>query len=372
MNFTIITHAVLGKENDRFFAYAPYVREMNVWTKFTDKVVMVAPVEKGKKTPIQINFEHKDISFTPIPPINTTTLIGALRALIDIPVIAFRIFNAMRKADHIHLRCPGNIGLVGCVVQIFFPSKEKTAKYAGNWDPSADEPLSYRIQKWILNNTFLTRNTTVLVYGEWPGTSKNIVSFFTATYLEADKVDIEPKSFDGIIKFLFVGTLTAGKRPFYAVQVIEQLRKADYNVSLEMYGEGPERERIQSYISQHKLKNIVKLKGNQSELVVRKAYKDSHFLLLPSKSEGWPKVVAESMFWSCMPLATGVSCVPYMVGFGKRGLLLAVDLEKDVKEIIAILNDHDAYVSKIRQSVAWSRKFTLDRFEEEIKDLLSS
>ena len=43
------------------------------------------------------------------------------------------MYKAMKWADHIHLRCPGNIGLLGCIVQIAFPKKVKTVKYAGNW-----------------------------------------------------------------------------------------------------------------------------------------------------------------------------------------------------------------------------------------------
>jgi hypothetical protein len=40
----------------------------------------------------------------------------------------------MRVADHIHLRCPSNIGCwVACSNS--FPKTPKSAKYAGNWDP---------------------------------------------------------------------------------------------------------------------------------------------------------------------------------------------------------------------------------------------
>ncbi|RZJ34664.1 MAG: glycosyltransferase family 1 protein [Flavobacterium sp.] len=370
MTFTIITHALLGRDKGRFYAYAPYVREMNIWTKLADKVIIVAPVERQNKTPIQINFEHDDIEFKPVPPINSTNFKGKLRAIFEMPFIAFRIFGAMRKADHIHLRCPGNIGLIGCIVQIFFPSKEKTAKYAGNWDPKGDEPLSYRMQKWILNNRFLTRNIRVLVYGEWPGMSENIKPFFTATYRENDKIEIGPKSLSGEIRFLFVGTLTAGKRPMYAVQAIEKLRSAGFNATLSLYGEGPARDTIQKYIAANDLENHVRIMGAQREIVVRQAYIESQFLLLPSKSEGWPKVVAEAMFWGCMPLATGVSCVPYMVGFGKRGMLLHVNLAEDVTNIITVLGDQEAYDEKCRQGMLWSRQFTLDLFEDEINNLM--
>ena len=56
------------------------------------------------------------------------------------------LYKSIKKSDVIHLRCPGNIGLLACFIQILFPKKNKTAKYAGNWDPKAKQPLSYKLQ----------------------------------------------------------------------------------------------------------------------------------------------------------------------------------------------------------------------------------
>jgi len=277
----------------------------------------------------------------------------------------------MKRADHIHLRCPGNIGLLGCFVQIFFPSKPKTAKYAGNWDPKASQPFTYKLQKWILENTLLTRNMQVLVYGEWENCSKNCKPFFTASYFEKDKTEVKPRSLDGQITFLFVGTLSNGKQPLYAVQLIEQLYVKGYNVQLVVYGEGAERTVLETYIKDKKLENRIILKGNQNQEAIKKAYIDSHFIVLPSLSEGWPKVVAEGMFWACLPIASKVSCVPNMMGNGDRGVLLDLKLENDVKKIETILNDSDLYQDKAAKAMQWSRQFTMDAFENEIKLLLT-
>ena len=39
--------------------------------------------------------------------------------------------------------------------------------------------------------------------------------------------------------------------------------------------------------------------------------------MLPSKSEGWPKAIAEGMFWGAIPVATRVSCLEYMLDKGE-------------------------------------------------------
>jgi glycosyltransferase involved in cell wall biosynthesis len=372
MTFCIITHVPHGIKDHHYFAYAPYVREMNIWLKYTDKVIIVAPLENIESTAIHLDYHHNPIVFSVIPKMDLLSTKALFLALIKSPKVCWTIYKAMRKADHIHLRCPGNIGLLGCIVQILFPGKPKTAKYAGNWDPNASQPWSYKLQRWILSNTFLTKNMQALVYGEWEGNSKNIKPFFTATYREADKIDMSPRPLNGKIKFLFVGTLTEGKRPLYAIRLVEKLAQSGFDVSLRFFGEGKEREPLQEYCNANQFSDLIEFEGNQTEAIVRKAYQESHFIILPSQSEGWPKVVAESMFWGCLPIATKVSCVANMLDSGGRGILLDMDFEKDVESIISILKNQSIYDSKVRESMIWSRKYTLDLFENEIKGLLNS
>lgn len=370
MTFCIITHVNHYKEQDQYFAYAPYVGEMNIWLKYVDNVIIIAPLNKTQKTAIDIAYNHNDIEFQKVTDFNVTNFKNLIKTLFALPKLLFTIYKAMQQADHIHLRCPGNMGLLGCIIQIFFPKKKKTAKYAGNWDLKAKQPLSYRIQKWILNNAFLTKNMQVLVYGEWENSSKNIKPFFTATYSENDKVSVNNRNLNSKINFMFVGTLSSGKRPFYAVQLVETLKKNNYDVELFIFGDGKEKENLKSYIEKKNSGEYIYLKGNKEQKEIKKAYQQSHFLILPSKSEGWPKVVAEAMFWGSLPISTSVSCIPNMLDNEKRGLLLTLDLEKDIEKIQNLLNNQDEYILKTKNALNWSRLYTLDYFDAEIKKLL--
>ncbi len=370
MTFTIITHVPHILEQNQYFAYAPYVREMNVWIKNTDNVLLVAPKSESKLTPIDTNYKHNKIDFMAIDSFDILSVKATFKAFFKIPKISWQLFIAMKQADHIHLRCPGNIGLIGCIVQIMFPKKTKTAKYAGNWDPNSKQPLSYKFQKWILSNTFLTRKMQVLVYGEWEGSSKNIKPFFTATYHESEKLPIKNRDLKSQICFIFVGALVAGKRPLYAIQLVETLYKNGFDVSLTLYGEGLERNSLEAYICQNNLGNIVSLKGNQTQETVKKAFEKSHFVILPSESEGWPKAIAEGMFWGCVPLATSLSCLPYMLDYGNRGILLNMKIEDDILSLGVLLKDENRYKNMSKKASDWSRNYTLEVFEEEINKML--
>lgn len=370
MKFAIITHVEHIKQGDLFYAYSPYVREMNIWMQHVEEVTVVATMVKKNVTAIHLPYQHDKILFQEVKKFNLTSFKNIAKAIVIIPSICMKIYKAMKDADHIHLRCPGNMGLLGSIMQIFFPSKIKTAKYAGNWDPKSRQPFTYRLQKWIISNTFLTKNMQVLVYGDWPDQTKNIKPFFTATYKESDKTETEARGLSGKIEFIFVGTLSSGKRPLFAIKLIEKLYQQGNNIGLKIFGEGFERGELEAYIKTHDLTNVVVLQGNQTTETVKEAYTKSHFLILASKSEGWPKVIAEAMFWGCVPIATSVSCVPNMLGYGERGIVLKMDIDKDVFSISDLIKNENIYFQKSRSAQEWSRKFTLDTFDEEIKKLL--
>ncbi|MDP5200666.1 glycosyltransferase [Flavobacterium sp. DG2-3] len=370
MKFAIITHVNHIQHEIEYFGYAPYIHEMNIWLKYVDEVIIVAPLKIGRPTQIDISYQHKNIDFRKVPDFSFTNVKNIFSSIFKLPIIIWNIFSVIKAADHIHLRCPGNMGLIGCVIQIFFPKKRKTAKYAGNWDPKSKQPWTYKLQKYILNNTFLTKNIEVLAYGEWNGQSKNIKSFFTATYPESEKENIEKRRFEDGVKFIFVGSLVTGKNPMYAIQLVEQLIKKGYNITLDLYGEGEQRFSLQTYFEKNNLKKQIILKGNQNKGILKEAFKQSHFVILPSKSEGWPKAIAEGMFWGALPIATAVSCVPFMLDYGKRGTLLHMDLEKDLEQLISIIKNEDDFRSKSQLAQKWSQNFTTELFETEIKTLL--
>lgn len=374
MKFTIITHVRHIKSKNEYFGYAPYIREMNIWLKHVNETIVVAPLINKKINPIHEKYQKSNLKFIKVPEFDITSLTNVIRTLFLFPIILYKVFWAMKRADHIHLRCPGNMGLIGAFVQILFPQKSKSAKYAGNWDPNAKQPFTYKLQRWILSNTFLTRNMQVLVYGNWPEQTKNIKPFFTATYsqkeLQSTKYKVRSLN-EGVINFLFVGTFSSGKQPLYAIQLVETLNKKGYKVKIDLYGEGKLSGVLQDYIVKNELKNFVYLKGNQSKETILNAYQNSNFLLLPSKSEGWPKVVAEAMFWGCVPIVTPVSCVPYMLGGGKRGILLKEHLEEDVLQLENVILKKDVLFQMSENAKVWSREFTTDSFEDEIKKILS-
>ncbi len=416
MRFTIITYIEHKEQENYFYSYAPYVREMNLWLKHVDEVEIVAPLFHKPLKSAELAYAHKKLLFTEIPAINLLSIKSAFKAFLYLPKLFLKIFRAMKRSDHIHLRCPGNIGLIACIVQVFFPKKPKTTKYAGNWDPAAEQPWSYNLQKWILKNTFLTRNMQVLVYGDWPKQTKNIKPFFTASFSETEKQEVQEKAFKAPLTFLFVGNLVPGKYPLKAIQLVQELQgnirrsQEAPELQLKIYGDGPEMKLLKAYCRNENIENLVDFKGSRPLEELKDAYRKAHFLILPSQSEGWPKAVAEAMFFGGIPISTPVSCVPWMLGYGERGVLLrnglpgrfqknrqfewfseaaGADLknvsrtgfsekhevterrDEDVERIVELMRSPEKMWKMSNSAKEWSQQYTLERFEEAIKEILA-
>lgn len=389
MKLLIISDAPILSNFDKREAYAPYVKEMDIWMQHASDVSFVCPTKYGRKLLTQA-FQRQDFKVQSLRRLEFHSALSAVISLITIPYQAIVLWNAMRKADHIHLRCPGNLALLACLIQITLPRKRKTVKYAGNFDPLAAQPLSYRWQKKILSNTKLTKNIDVLVYGEWPEQTKNIKPFFTATYSENDRGSFT-KEFKKPYQFIFVGTLSQNKNPQLLVELMEQLNKEGVAAHAHFYGDGPMMDELKKMANSHFTPCY--FYGNQSSEVLKAAYEKAHFSFLASQSEGWPKAVAESMWYGCVPIATPVSCVPWMLGIGERlnNEKESIELEKgfDLEHIgskgliytdkfqtilnIKSLISNPAIMTVMSQNAEdWSQNYTIEKFEREIIKLVHS
>lgn len=374
IRFLIISPVIHKTDDKGYAAYTPYVREMNIWLKYVDQVRVIAPLSNKDPDPLETYYQHDSLIFRSVPPLNFTSIGTLLYSLVVLPLVMYHIIRGMIWANHIHLRCPSNMGVLGVIAQVFFPHKIKTVKYANNWDPASRQAGTYKFQQNILRNGFMTRKASVLIYGDWKEISPNIVPFFTASYSRSKALPVELRKIgpgkEEALNLIFVGTLTENKRPLECIKVLQILKGKGYKVKLDMFGGGAQRPMLEQYIAKNGLGDEVKLWGRQSPDTVESFFMKAHFLVFLSYSEGWPKVVAESMWWGCMPLTTDVSCVAQMIGGGERGMIIEPDATKVTDVIEEFASDPERYAKVCQAAITWSRQYDLEYFEEEIVKLI--
>lgn len=342
---------------------------MNLWIEKEGKVKVLAPlIENKNPDPIDTPYLHSQLSIINVPAFHILTIAAIWETVKGLPFILRKIYQEMRDTKHIHIRIPGNMGLLAMFVQILFPSKQKTIKYAGNWDGNSSQPATYKIQRFIANSTFLTKNAKVLVYGEWPDSTSNILPFFTASYKESEKEPVQKIPLKQKVKLVFVGAIYAGKNPEIGLRLSKILSDQQIDFEFVYCGDGVLRSQLEQECRDLGLEEQVKFLGNVNAGQIKNILKESHFLIFVSETEGWPKAVAEAMFWGCVPFTSAVSCVPQMVGgIPPRGVLVSKDPLNIYKDLLPLIQDQKAYDVMSEAAINWSREFTLEKFQAEIE-----
>jgi glycosyltransferase involved in cell wall biosynthesis len=179
--------------------------------------------------------------------------------------------------------------------------------------------LGYRFQRWFLDRNFLKCKVTI--NGFWPNQKKHLKSFenpcITEEQFEFGKaID---KSFDNKLRVIFAGRIEAAKGIDLLMKVIETLPQDRFE-EWTFIGEGPMKEPLQKLTNE--LNINATFPGFVSQSVVHDYLSKAHNLILPSKSEGFPKIVAEAWNYKVIPLVSPVGSLPHYLEHSKNGFVM--------------------------------------------------
>jgi len=175
-------------------------------------VTIASPLRKAPPPADCIPFGHQNISVAPQPQLGGDNWHSKIIQVLALPVAIYSLCKAMSKADAIHVRCPGNLGLLGALLAPLF-TRYRIAKYAGQWPNYPGESFSTRLQKSLLKSRWW--GAPVTVYGQWPHQPEHIVSFFTSL-MDDDQMKVAQRSasqreLHSFMRLLYVGRLTKSK-----------------------------------------------------------------------------------------------------------------------------------------------------------------
>jgi glycosyltransferase involved in cell wall biosynthesis len=148
------------------------------------------------------------------------------------------------------------------------------------------------------------------------------------------------RDYGGELKILSVGRLDPEKNPLLAADILANL-VADRESSwkLVVCGDGPLRDALQGRLVEHGIGSLADLRGYVPyEDGMRDLYRDAHFLLLTSWTEGLPQVALEAFAAGLPVVATDVGGLPtaapkavatYPPGAADRGASRLRELRED-------------------------------------------
>ena len=164
------------------------------------------------------------------------------------------------------------------------------------------------------------------------------------------------------------GRFSKEKGQLYFVKAAEIALKENENIRFVLFGDGPDLQKIKSYISDKKLENYIVCPGFESNLLGYLKYAD--ILVNPSLSEGLPNIVLEALASNVPVILTNVGGHPEIITDNKNGFLVEPkNIDNLAERIVKLSQDKKIRDEFIKNSHEVLRdKFT---FESQNKKLIN-
>ncbi|MFN7926773.1 MAG: glycosyltransferase [Blastocatellia bacterium] len=368
----VVSHVVHYLHDGVLSAYGPYAREIDIWADLFPEVVIASPCRHEPPPFDAIPFTRRNIRIAPQLETGGDDWRSKIGQVLLLPAHALRLSKALWQADAVHVRCPGNLGLMGAVLAPLFSSR-LIAKYAGQWNGYANEPRTVRWQRAVLGSRWWRGPVTV--YGEWPQQPPHVVPFFTSM-MEAAQVKraaevAAHKTITTPLRVLFSGRLVAAKRVPAFLEGLHYARQNGVALEAVIVGDGPDRAMLEAQTQALGLQSHVRFTGALPFAEAMQWYEWAHCLVLPSQhSEGWPKVVAEAMCYGLLCLAVDHGQVPAMIN--GRGILLPHGSGEEIgAALMRIAAAPAQYTTTMRAAAAWAQQYSLEGLREALARLLN-
>ncbi len=287
------------------YGWGATVKELDAVAERFGEVVHIACLHKTNNIPPSALPYTGNVQFVPIPPFGGSGFRNKLR-IITSAISNLRIIRReLKRADVFQFRAPTSIGLYVIPYLTFFTEKNGWYKYAGNWMQD-NPPLSYRLQRWMLRNL---QSRKVTINGRWNNQPAKCITFENPCLTEDDRQDglrvLQTKDYSKALRICFVGRMDAEKGVY---DIVDAIKNSKYKFdSIDFIGDGPELSKLKEYAADNDV--VANFHGSLSRIQVFEIYRQSHMILLPSKSEGFPKVIAEAANFGCIPVVSDVSSI---------------------------------------------------------------
>ena len=370
----VISHTAHYLEQGSVRGWGPTVREIDRLASLFDELVHVAPLHPGPAPASALPYAAANVRHAAVRPSGGTSLFSKLGMLATWPAYARVILRELRSCDTVHVRCPSNIGLL--TILLLAPRRtpeSRWIKFAGNWRPESPDNMSYEFQRFLLRRG--VARAIVTVNGSWPDQPAHVRSFLNPCLTEEEVTEGAAvgvaKDLASPVRLLFVGRVEEGKGCGNAIAILERLRVAGVDAQLDVVGEGAELAQMKSRTAARGLDAAIRWRGWLPRTALNRLYGEAHILLVPSSSEGWPKVVGEGMAYGVVPVASRVSSIPqYLEAFRTGRTVPPADVQGFVEAVSAYVREPGLWKEESRRALEAAARFTYESYLVAVRDVL--
>jgi glycosyltransferase involved in cell wall biosynthesis len=348
------------------------VREIDIWCDLFDEVVIAAPCHDAAPDGDGLQFGRVNLSITSIPESGGETISSKLWQFALLPWIVARLSIAMWRADAIHVRCPGNLGLLGVLLGPLF-SRRLIAKYAGQWNGFPGESRTVTWQRQLLSSRWW--RGIVTVYGEWPDQPAHVIPFFTSVMTptqidRAKEIAVMDRPQDPF-SIVFVGRLSREKNVDTLIESVAQLKAEGVDTVCTIVGHGTEFDRLNALAEEFQVTDQVDFVGGVEYDEVFDFLSRSHVLVLASETEGWPKVIAEAMACGAVCIGSNRGLIPWMLGEGRGFTVTPRDTAGLTDALLRLAHSPDLRLEVSKKAADFGQKYSLESLRDALAELMS-
>jgi glycosyltransferase involved in cell wall biosynthesis len=369
MKLLVISHTPHYSRQGQPVGWGPTVRELDFLAEIFGQLIHLAPHHQGPAPPSALAYTHPNIQFVPVRPAGGRKLNDKLAIARVAPEYLRAISAQIRQADAVHLRCPANISLLALLVLSFIKEPEyRWFKYAGNWAPEKGaDHLSYKLQRFWLARRW--GRGPVTVGGAWPKQPDHVVAFFNPCLNDQELAlagqAAAGKNLTRSIRLIFVGRTESAKGLDVALQAAAELKSRGISFNFDILGNGPERTMFERMAARLELGQTTRFHGWLPRNELNSFYAGAHFLLFPSRSEGWPKAVSEAMAFGVIPLASRISSIPQTLAQLGCGITVTPGSTTGyVEAILAYLDSPERWQQESRRGYQAAQYFTYRHYKK--------
>lgn len=365
MKLAIISHTPHYVKENHVVGWGSTVREINYLSKIFDEIYHIAPLHKGTSPGSSLRYTSDKINFIALKPYGGEKFTDKISVFTTAIYNLRKIRSILNKVDWVQFRAPTAMGLYVLPYISMRRKPRRWVKYAGNWK-MYNPPLSYSIQKWWLENNL--QKSKVTINGQWEGQKQHVLNFQNPCmdndeYRRAEAIGLK-KNYEGRLTICFAGTLTKNKGVDMILEALTKITSGEMISEVIFAGDGSERKKYEDIADGIKVKTV--FMGFLDRKNIEDVYERSHIIVLPSESEGFPKVIAEAAAFGCVPIVSDVSSISSYFNDMNGFLLKKINSDEIAGKIDLALSDR---VSLKEKSLLCIRVAGLFTFEKYIKDL---
>lgn len=375
MQLCIVSHVRFYKTEGTYICRPGFAKLIEMVSPLYDVIDLCVPVYTKNAPNGYGQFNISNVKICSLPPYYKKSHLEVAAFMHPLAIIR-AMWTPIKQCDVVWITLPNFVSILAWVVCLM-QSKAFALRVAGNFHYMLR--LAFQVRRipvlgpfvggayQLLLNVIIKTSVLTLVHGQelakiYKRGNPQVVSFVGSTIYESEIATTIADSRSRDFRILYVGRLNFKKGLRELLIAGKNLLSKGYKLRIRLVGDGKDREEIKKLAKDLGIDSRVEFVGwVPVGLQLQKEYRSANLFLLPSYSEGSPKVVIEAMANGLPVVATNVGNVPYLVEHQQTGLVIPSRNVRALENTIeTLLSNETMRQHMAKAALSRAREFTIE------------